>query len=297
MHESCSAKQSRRLTISDLPLPSSFHARVARVRRSTQQRQAAQSLQKQLQLRNYLCEYNISLGGSITASNTSAPSSSKQQSPHHNGSSHSTPTVPIEYVSHVDKHFENKPYSFRKPVESSASTEDSHHRDKVANIAHTMYTPSGAAVTHVDPATASWMSNLREASSGRTPKRSNLNTTNSNVAMSNDADSERGWFTPATPALGLGLDYNSDSSSQNYSSTRSSAAAISYFSKSKQGRGPQPQQQQLQATIHSAKQVTESRAPRLLVDELLDRRKTIREERQRMEQEAEANRIKVIIET
>ena len=76
----------------------------------------------------------------------------------------------------MDLHYENKAFSFRKPVESTNRSEFSDGSPmsgaRRANLTGNMYTPSGDVISNVNPATLAWMNDLR----GTPTASQNLNT-------------------------------------------------------------------------------------------------------------------------
>jgi hypothetical protein len=172
----------------------------------------------------------------------------------------------------VDLHYENKAFSFRKPVESTNRSEFSDGSPmsgaRRANLTGNMYTPSGDVISNVNPATLAWMNDLR----GTPTASQNLNT--SRMAKENNRSSHS---------------FNDRSEYALHDDNVSTRNAIDYFAKASR------KEMMNSGRAHTGTDTNSSSKPsgkKLLVDDLIDRRNLIREERRKMEAEAEAERVK-----
>eukprot|EP01038_Epipyxis_sp_PR26KG_P011257 gene11257-15105_t len=145
-----------KLTLRDLPLPSNFHSFVERGRRAQMKREQEKELEKSKELRNYDSDsygsstnnnnnkknYNSSLARSLTPTGKRV-------------------TIPKEFLSHVDKLLENKPYSFRKPAKSINESDDIIPALSESLPSHVSNSTIHSVAKGADISTAYWVKNLR----------------------------------------------------------------------------------------------------------------------------------------
>lgn len=139
-------------TISDLPLPTDFHLSVDRMRKSNEKREIQRKQKESMAFRSFLYQSNA-------AQSTSPDSYSTNSKKTHL-------TIAHDFVSNVDKHFDNKTHSFRKPAEHSRIDQlplSDRMSDTVVNSASKMVGKP------LDKPTSFWVSNLRSSNSVTTP--------------------------------------------------------------------------------------------------------------------------------
>ena len=144
-----------RLTVSDLPLPPDFHVAVQRMQKSNQKREALVEQQRDMELRSFLY-YEKS--DKINPDQTPPGSSKKMEL-----------TVPVEFVSHVDNHLQQKPYSHRKPTTPRSSAEDLPLNERISSAYKCPSTVYQSRSTSADVVTTYWVSNLRSTTSSPSP--------------------------------------------------------------------------------------------------------------------------------
>jgi hypothetical protein len=172
-------------------------------------------------------------------------------------------TRPVEFISHVQKHFDNKISSFRKKNMEKSSEEALPLSEVVHNIQKPkghMYSITGDVVRDFDLSSSLWMSNLRSPYSPK-KKHTNKNNDNNNSPYSTTSyqNDENNTVNSASAASNL----------------RGSSSALEYFSK---------QSNNNKSKINI---ITKAESPKLVTDELLSRRQSVREEKKKKMEELE----------
>ena len=232
----------KKLTISDLPLPTYFHATVERMKLCKEKRNREIELGKQVGLRSYLDDKDPAEGG--------LPSSFVTEKK-------VEVTKPVEFISHVQKHFDSKSSSFRK-TRVEKSSEDSLPLcaiiERVQKPSSAMYSSNGSVVKDFDLSTSFWMSNLRSPVLSKERKNTSiLQSAASSPHSRHDEDVVNSFD----------------------SNMKGSTSAIQYYAK------------QNNISKNDYNKSTKSIAPKLATDQLLHRRELIRNEKRKQLKEME----------
>lgn len=254
---------SKKLSVSDLPVPSSYAATIERMKKAQQIRDEAKAKEKSLQLRNYDEDDDY-------VETTKTPKVSKvnpivSQSGALVSINDTKITVADDVVFTTDKHYGNKSFTFRKEMTSSES--DQHYHSIYETVADKELSRGNAALVNsyhranqqagMDRGNALWLNSLRsEPTAGpSTPGR-----------MSRGAN-------PSTPS-------KNDLSNSLFAPSSSSKLTKSVVKT--------PGDNSLYNSVNNmkvAQSITKAKAPLLKSDEVMEKRKNIREMQQQLEKE------------